>query len=201
MRSTYCPRRFWRVALEAVSKPPGRRGQSPFCSEDCAKGGQSPAVLKPHLVHLALVAAVICGGSETSASDAKALAEQVQIRRTQYGVPHIQGDTLEAAAFGFGYCQAEDHLHNILRGIIAARGELAATFGPGPDNKNVEADFDNRHYRVYARAVDELPQARSRLSLDARRLRRRPQLLCRAASRCGRKWHRRARLGAAGRAL
>ena len=53
----------------------------------------------------------------------------VEIRRTEYGVPHIQGETLEAAAYGFGYCQAEDHLPNILHGMIGARGQLAETFG------------------------------------------------------------------------
>ena len=30
---------------EPLTKPPKRRGQSPFCSADCAKRGQSPAVL------------------------------------------------------------------------------------------------------------------------------------------------------------
>jgi len=44
--------------------------------------------------------------------------------RTQYGVPHIEAPTLEAVAFGFGYCQAEDHLPNIMRGFITARGKL-----------------------------------------------------------------------------
>src|SRR5262245_6872019 len=85
------------------------------------------------------------------ATDAKTLASQVQIRRTQYGVPHITADNLEAAAFGLGYCQAEDHLQDILRGILGVRGEMAANFG---SNKNVEDDFSNRHYRVYQRAVE-----------------------------------------------
>ncbi len=91
-------------------------------------------------------------------ADAKTLASRVEIRRTQYGVPHIQAETLEAVAFGFGYCQAEDHLPGILRGIVGVRGELAATFGPDTDNngdnKNVEADFFTRQFRVYQRAVE-----------------------------------------------
>ena len=89
-----------------------------------------------------------------SAADAKSLSQQVQIRRTHYGVPHIQGDSFEAAAFGFGYCQAEDHLANVLRGILGVRGELAQTFGPDKDNKNIEADFFSRQFRIYARAID-----------------------------------------------
>ena len=86
-------------------------------------------------------------------ADAKTLAAQVQIRRTQYGVPHIQGETLEAAAFGFGYCQAEDHLINVMRGILEARGTLSQSLGPGENNKQLEADFFSRHYRIHQRAV------------------------------------------------
>jgi acyl-homoserine-lactone acylase len=79
------------------------------------------------------------------------LAKQVEIRRTEYGVPHIKADTLEAVAFGFGYCQAEDHLLNIMNSILRARGELAENFG-GDDN--VESDFRNRQYQVRKRAIE-----------------------------------------------
>ena len=82
------------------------------------------------------------------------LASHVQIRRTQFGVPHITGETLEAAAFGFAYCQAEDHGAEILRGILGTRGELAAAFGPGEKDENVEADFFARQFRVHDRAVE-----------------------------------------------
>ncbi len=94
----------------------------------------------------------------TLAADAQDLAAQVEIRRTEYGVPHIQADSFEAVAFGFGYCQAEDHLPTILRGIIGARGELAATFGPDEreagDGRHLAADRFSRQFRVYRRAVD-----------------------------------------------
>ena len=114
-------------------------------------------------IYRSLIVAVLlcfCGGNAAAvaenaavAAEPPALAKQVQIRRTQYGVPHITGESLSAAAFGFGYCQAEDHLLNIMRGILGVRGTLAETFGPGDDGKNVEADFFNRQFRVYARAV------------------------------------------------
>jgi acyl-homoserine-lactone acylase len=82
------------------------------------------------------------------------LAAQVKIRRTQFGVPHIVGATFEAAAFGFAYCQAEDHLENVLRGILGARGQLAENFGPGEDNKHLTADLFARQFRIYPRAVE-----------------------------------------------
>ncbi len=88
-----------------------------------------------------------------SAAEPPPMAKQVQIRRTEYGVPHITGESLAAAAFGFGYCQAEDHLLNIMQGILATRGTLAETFGPGEKNKHIESDFFNRQFRVHARAV------------------------------------------------
>lgn len=86
--------------------------------------------------------------ADTAPSD---LAKQVTIRRTEYGVPHIVGPTLEAVAFGLGYCQAEDHCVTIMEHILRARGELASVFG-GKDN--VESDFWNRQFRVRARAIE-----------------------------------------------
>lgn len=105
-----------------------------------------------------VLAAILPGAKFAAAAEAKDLASQVEIRRTEYGVPHIQADTLEAVAFGFGYCQAEDHLPNILRGIVGARGELALTFGADEkdagDGKNLAADRFSRQFRIYKRAVD-----------------------------------------------
>ena len=89
--------------------------------------------------------------STAGAADAPELAEKVEIRRTAYGIPHIKGDTLEAVAFGFGYSQAEDHLLNIMRSILRARGELAKHFG---EESDVESDFWNKRFQVRARAVE-----------------------------------------------
>jgi acyl-homoserine-lactone acylase len=107
-----------------------------------------------------LVVAVVMASAAVPApaAEGEALAGQVTIRRTEYGVPHIKAETLEAVAFGFGYCQAEDHLFHIMRGMLGARGELALAFGPDAskpgDRKNVEADFRSRQFRIYARAVE-----------------------------------------------
>ena len=38
-----------------------------------------------------------------------------------------------AAGFGFAYAQAEDHLHNIMRLILAERGQSAEMLGPELD--------------------------------------------------------------------
>ncbi|MEW6208373.1 MAG: acylase [Acidobacteriota bacterium] len=69
------------------------------------------------------------------------LAEQVTIRRDTFGVPHILAETEEAASFGMGYAQAEDHAEEIARRFITARGEQARFFGAGE-----ESDFRMKRY-------------------------------------------------------
>ncbi len=73
-----------------------------------------------------------------------ALAGHVTIRRDALGIPHILADSEEAAAFGFGYAQAEDHAVEIGQRYVAARGEMAKTFGAsGLENDIAIARFDN----------------------------------------------------------
>ena len=71
------------------------------------------------------------------------LAAQVMIRRDTYGVPHILAKTEEAAAFGLGYAQAEDHCVTIARRLIAARGEIAKYLGQGVESDFLMKRFDN----------------------------------------------------------
>lgn len=92
---------------------------------------------------------LLAGSLARGQSEAETLAKQVEIRRTMYGVPHIWAETEKAAAFGFGYCQAEDHLPSIMRLILTARGELSKNF---EDRKNIDSDFEVRQFRVYERA-------------------------------------------------
>lgn len=57
------------------------------------------------------------------------LAEQVLIRRTTYGVPHIKGENLKAVAFGLAWCELEDYGERVIFPLINARGELAKIDG------------------------------------------------------------------------
>ncbi len=101
---------------------------------------------------------IAVAGFPVAAEDADTLARQVTIRRTDYGVPHVLADNYRALGFGFGYAQAEDHLPNIMRLILEARGELAQHFGPGRNNANIEADFKSRQYRYLDRATETYDQ-------------------------------------------
>src|SRR5262249_12684281 len=61
-----------------------------------------------------------------------ALAEpkQATIYRDEFGIPHIFADTLESAAYGVGYAQAEDRLEELLKNYRRANGTMSEVFGP-----------------------------------------------------------------------
>ena len=56
-------------------------------------------------------------GLETATSSYKA-----RIRRTSFGIPHIEAANLASLGFGEGYAQAEDDLCTIAEQVIEARG-------------------------------------------------------------------------------
>lgn len=82
----------------------------------------------------------------------KSIADQVIIRRDTFGIPHILGENEEAAAFGFGYAQAEDHLMTIARRLIRGRGEEAKYFGP----MGIANDFAMKQFNNLEEAQKEL---------------------------------------------
>jgi len=89
--------------------------------------------------------------AETSAVRAgdQDLASQVTIRRDHYGVPHILGQTEEAAAYGHGYVTAEDHILTLARLFLKARSEESAHFG----DDFVQSDFLIKQLHMYEGAA------------------------------------------------
>jgi acyl-homoserine-lactone acylase len=73
---------------------------------------------------------------------------QVEIRRTEYGIPHIRAENLGAMGFGLGYTQMEDYGIEVVNRLIAGRGESARNLG----REALESDFAARER--HARAVD-----------------------------------------------
>lgn len=51
------------------------------------------------------------------------LADQVIVKRTAYGVPHIFADNIKAAGYGLAYVQMEDYGNRVVRDLIRSRGE------------------------------------------------------------------------------
>lgn len=62
------------------------------------------------------------------------------IRRTSYGIPHIQAADFGSLGFGEGYAQAEDHLCTVADQIVKARGERARYFGAGKNDEHLRND-------------------------------------------------------------
>ncbi len=83
------------------------------------------------------------------------LARQVEIIRTDYGVPHIRGDNLKAMAFGMAWCQMEDYGARVAEKLVEARGIAAKVFA-NPElieyTELIESDFWQK--RSYNRAVE-----------------------------------------------
>ena len=74
------------------------------------------------------------------------LAEQVEVIRTDYGVPHVYADNLQALGYALGYLQLEDYGERVPMGLIRARGELARHVG----RRALDSDFENRPYYLLA---------------------------------------------------
>jgi penicillin amidase len=71
-------------------------------------------------------------GSFTAASRPTAAADSsTTIYRDEFGIPHVFAPTLEDAAYGIGYAQAEDRLEELLKNYRRATGTMAEVFGPG----------------------------------------------------------------------
>lgn len=75
---------------------------------------------------------------------AQNLAKQVEIRRTEYGVPHIMAENLKAVAFGLAYAEIEDRGEKVLLPLVRAKG----TYAKHTSIENIDYDF-------YAKIVQE----------------------------------------------
>jgi len=99
-----------------------------------------------------LAAAVLVLAIPLRAQDRGDLATRVEIRRTQFGVPHIMADDLRAAGFALAYVQMEDYGARVALGLLRGRGEMGLWFG----RDSMESDF--RAQRSYAIAVEKYAQ-------------------------------------------
>ena len=60
-----------------------------------------------------------------AADSGAALPDRVEIVRTEYSVPHIMAEDLEAMGFGLAYVQSEDFGASVATGLVQSRGTLA----------------------------------------------------------------------------
>ena len=83
---------------------------------------------------------------------------EARVRRTAFGIAHIEANSLANLGFGEGYAQAEDHLCSIADQVVRARGERARYLGPGENQKHLRSDLAMRALAVHSRAADDLAQ-------------------------------------------
>ena len=68
------------------------------------------------------------------------------IRRTEYGVPHIQASDFRGIGIGLGYTQVEDYGERVILGLVRAKGLMGITFGK--DSINTDFAAQRNHRRV-----------------------------------------------------
>ncbi len=112
----------------------------------------------PRWAPAAFALAAYAPGAAAQAS----LANQVEIRRTAYGVPHIRAENFRAAGFGLGWVQLEDHGMRIVQGLVRARGELALRYGAD----SLDSDFGFRPVHRRAEATYPLLEPDTRDMYD-----------------------------------
>jgi acyl-homoserine-lactone acylase len=87
-------------------------------------------------------------------TDAGDLSQQVIIRRTEFGVPHIYADNIEAAGFALGYLQMEDYGERVAELLLRARGEWAKHNNLTGSERTSAINSDASNRRDYRRAVE-----------------------------------------------
>ena len=82
-------------------------------------------------------AAAWCG---PQTADPAGLAAQVEVVRTEFGVPHIYAENFRALGYALGYLQLEDYGERVPQGMARNRGDLARHIGASA----LDSDFENR---------------------------------------------------------
>ncbi|MFU8764752.1 MAG: penicillin acylase family protein [Haliea sp.] len=68
-----------------------------------------------------------------------ALTYSAEVRRTEYGIPHIKADDWGSLGYGFGYAYAQDNFCVTMREIVFATGRSAELMGEGMGS--AQSDF------------------------------------------------------------
>lgn len=82
------------------------------------------------------------------------LSEQVIIRRTEFGIPHIYAENIKAAGFALGYVQMEDYGERVAELLLKARGEWAKFNELIGKSRSEALDNDVANKMSYRRAVE-----------------------------------------------
>ena len=116
------------------------------------------------LLTLLLISFVACGTSEPAQNQVQTavtnersendLSDQVIVRRTEFGIPHIYADNMKAAGYAMGYLQMEDYGERVAELMLKARGEWAKYKELYGSERESAIDSDASNRRDYRRAVE-----------------------------------------------
>jgi acyl-homoserine-lactone acylase len=77
-----------------------------------------------------------------------------EIRRTEYGIPHILAHDYADLGYGYGYAFAQDNLCTMANRVVTLRGERSEYFGPTADSGDtLGASTDNLDSDTYYRGL------------------------------------------------
>jgi len=82
---------------------------------------------------LALAVAVVLGSlpaAPVAASSRTSTGLWAEIRRTEYGIPHILAHNWTGLGFGTGYAFAQDNICTIARDYVTVDAQRSRFFGP-----------------------------------------------------------------------
>ena len=80
------------------------------------------------LTMLALALTSACSNSDNPEAQAPKYA--AEIRRTEFGIPHIKADDEGGLGFGVGYAYAQDNFCLLADQITTVNGQRSKHFGP-----------------------------------------------------------------------
>jgi acyl-homoserine-lactone acylase len=94
-----------------------------------------------------------------------------EIRRTEYGIPHIMASDYGSLGYGYGYAFAQDNLCVLADRVVTLRGQRSRYFGPTADPGDPFADeedaISNLASDIYHRGVRQAGAARRLLARPA----------------------------------
>ena len=85
-----------------------------------------------------LIAIVIASCGSSMNGSAK---YNVEITRTEFGVPHIKASDYGSLGYGEAYASAQDHVCNMALALISAKGEMSEYLGSGHQGENIHSDL------------------------------------------------------------
>ena len=98
-------------------------------------------VIRLLCVTLTSTGLISCGQTSMDTTDSESPRYQATVVKTAHGIPHITANDWGSLGFAEAYSAAEDHVCNMALALLQSRGESAAIFGPGPQNRNSARDI------------------------------------------------------------